>query len=147
MSEFLVTTLGRSGESRRRRRRIRHSQSDALLRVLGVTDHLVGFPLDAAIFRLLLLLLLMTDGGRTLLLLLVLLLIVQRRRALRRCLRLLLIHALVLLQGRLIRRPRGPLVSVVTEFSWLLIALLIDDMLSQSEAQGARITVQPEGLL
>lgn len=121
------------------------NRTRSLLRVLGVTDHLVGFPLDAAIFRLLLLLL-MTDGGRTLLLLLLVLLIVQRRRALRHHLRLL-IHALVLLQGRLIRRPRGPLVSVVTEFSWLLIALLVDDMLSQSEAQGARVSrVQPEGL-
>lgn len=86
----------------------------------------------------------MTDGRRTLLLLL-LLLIVQRRRALCRRLRLL-IHALVLLQGHLIRRPRGPLVSVVTEFSGLLIALLIDDMLSQSEAQGTRITVEPKSL-
>lgn len=89
----------------------------------------------------------MTDGRRTLLLLLLLLLIVQRRRALRRRLRLLLVHALVLLQGHLFRRPRGPLVSVVTEFSGLLIALLIDDVLGQSEAQGARITVEPEGLL
>lgn len=87
----------------------------------------------------------MTDGRRTLLLLLLLLLIVQRRRALCR-LRLLLIHALVLLQDHLIRRPRGPLVSVVTEFSGLLIALLIDDMLSQSEAQGTRITVEPKSL-
>lgn len=87
----------------------------------------------------------MTDGRRALLLLL--LLIEQRRRALRRRLRLL-VHALVLLQGRLIRRPRGPLVSVVTEFSWLLIALLVDDMLSQSETQGARVAaVEPEGLL
>ena len=90
----------------------------------------------------------MTDGRRALLLLLLLLLlIVQRCRALRRRLRLLLIHALVLLQGHLIRRPRGPLVSVVTEFSGLLIALLIDDVLSQSEAQGARIAVEPQGLL
>lgn len=87
----------------------------------------------------------MTDGRRALLLLL--LLIVQRRRTLRRRLRLL-IHALVLLQGRLIRRPRGPLVSVVTEFSWLLIALLVDDVLSQSETQGARVAaMKPEGLL
>lgn len=86
----------------------------------------------------------MTDGRRALLLLL---LIVQRRRTLRRRLRLL-IHALVLLQGRLIRRPRGPLVSVVTEFSWLLIALLVDDVLSQSETQGARVAaMKPEGLL
>lgn len=86
----------------------------------------------------------MTDGGRALLLLL---LIEQRRRALRRRLRLL-VHALALLQGRLIRRPRGPLVSVVTEFSWLLIALLVDDVLSQSETQGAWVaTVKPEGLL
>lgn len=96
---------------------------------------------------LLLLLLVMTDGRRALLLLL-LLLVVQRRRALRRRLRLLLVHALVLLQGRLIRRPRGPLVSVVTEFSWLLITLLVDDVLSQSETQGARVAaVKPEGLL
>lgn len=86
----------------------------------------------------------MTDGRRALLLLL---LLEQRRRALRRRLRLL-VHALALLQGRLIRRPRGPLVSVVTEFSWLLIALLIDDMLSQSETQGARVAaMKPEGLL
>lgn len=96
---------------------------------------------------LLLLLLVMTDGRRALLLLLLLLLVVQRRRALRRRLRLL-VHALVLLQGRLIRRPRGPLVSVVTEFSWLLITLLVDDVLSQSETQGARVAaVKPEGLL
>lgn len=83
----------------------------------------------------------MTDGRLTLLLLL----IVQRRRALRRRLRLL-VYALVLLQGCLIRRPRGPLVSVVAELSWLLVALLIDDML-KSEAQGARIAMEPECLL
>lgn len=120
-----------------------------LLRVLGITDHFVGFPLDATILRLLRLLLrlLMTDGRRTLLLLLLLrlLLIVQRGRTLRRRLRRLLVHALAR-QARLIRRPRGPLVSVVTELSWLLIALLVDDVL-ESEAQGARIAVQPEGLL
>lgn len=122
----------------------------ALLRVLGITDHFVGFPLDATVLRLLRLLLrlLMTDGRRTLLLLLLLLrllLIVQRGRTLRRRLRRLLAHALAR-QARLIRRPRGPLVSVVTELSWLLIALLVDDVL-ESEAQGARIAVQPEGLL
>jgi len=134
----------------------------SLLHVLGVTDHLVGFPLDATVLGLLLLLLLlllrrllllllllmMTDDRRRILLLLLLLLrIVQRRRTLRRRLRLLLAQPLALLQDRLIRRPRGPLVSVVTEFSGLLVALLIDDVLSQCEAQGARITVQPQGLL
>jgi hypothetical protein len=114
----------------------------SLLRAFGITDHLIGFPLDATVLRLLRLLLrllLVTDGRRALLLLL---LIVQRGRALRRR---LLVHALAG-QARLIRRPRGPLVSVVTELSWLLIALLIDHVL-ESKAQGARVGVQPECLL
>lgn len=159
MSEILVTALGRSGDHAgnedddddndgRLSSSIDRVCVITLLRVLGITDHFVGFPLDATILRLLRLLLrlLMTDGRRTLLLLLLrLLLIVQRGRTLRRRLRRLLVHALAR-QARLIRRPRGPLVSVVTELSWLLIALLVDDVL-ESEAQGARIAVQPEGLL
>ena len=87
----------------------------------------------------LLLLLLKTDARRTLLLL-----VVESYRTFN-ALKRLLIESLNLLQARLIRRPRGPLVSVVTEFSWLLIVLLIDDVL-ESETQGSRITVKPQGL-
>ena len=146
-----------------------------LLHVVRVTDHIVGLPLDATIFRMMLLLLLLlllvmllllmlmlmlmlmlllllllllllmmvvkTDAGRALLLLL---LLVERQLTLDP-LKGLLIQSFDLLQARLIRRPRGPLVSVVTEFSWLLIVLLVDHVL-ESETQGPRITVKPQGL-
>lgn len=96
---------------------------------------------------LLLLLLMVTDTRRALLLM-----IVHRCQAFSRLLLLMLlrllmlIHTLDLLQSRLFLRPRGPLVSVVTELSWLLIVLLVDHVL-EGKAQGARITVKPQGLL
>lgn len=55
---------------------------------------------------------------------------------------LVLVHTLDLLQSRLLLRPRGPLVSVVTELSWLLIVLLIDHLLD-GKTQGAWVTVKP----
>lgn len=106
---------------------------------------LVLLMLMLMLLLLLLLLLMMvmkTDGGRTLLLLL----LVERQLTVNPLKRLLIhIQSLHLLQARLVRRPRGPLVSVVTEFSWLLIVLLIDHVL-ESETQGPRITVKPQGL-
>lgn len=59
---------------------------------------------------------------------------------------LLLVHTFDLLQSRLLLRPRGPLVSVVTELSWLLVVLLVDHLLD-GKAQGAWVTVKPQGLL
>lgn len=117
-----------------------------LLLLLLMMLLLLMLVLMLMLMLLLLLLLLMmvmkTDGGRTLLLLL----LVERQLTVNPLKRLLIhIQSLHLLQARLVRRPRGPLVSVVTEFSWLLIVLLIDHVL-ESETQGPRITVKPQGL-
>lgn len=117
-----------------------------LLLLLLMMLLLLMLVLMLMLMLLLLLLLLMmvmkTDGGRTLLLLL----LVERQLTINPLKRLLIhIQSLHLLQARLVRRPRGPLVSVVTEFSWLLIVLLIDHVL-ESETQGPRITVKPQGL-
>lgn len=102
---------------------------------------LVLLMLMLLLLLLLLMMMVKTDAGRALLLLLV-----ERQLPLDNPLEGLLIQPLdLLLQARLIRRPRGPLVSVVTEFSWLLIVLLIDHVL-EGETQGPRITVKPQGL-
>lgn len=141
-----------------------------ILRVLDyVAAHVVGLPLDAtlivvdlrnrqlhdSLLRLLRLLLLRLLLLRLLLLLLLLLLVTQGHLLLVLLLLLLLLLQLLSLQsihrvqggGRCtFLRPRGPLVSVVTEFSWLLIVLLVDNVL-EGEAQGTRVPVKPQGVL
>lgn len=136
-----------------------------ILRVLDhVAAHLVGFPLDATLIvvdlrnrqlhvslglllllllwlRLWLLLLLLVTQGHLLLLVLLLLLLLL--------LQLLSLQSVHRVQGGgrcTFLRPRGPLVSVVTEFSWLLVVLLVDNVL-EGEAQGTRVPVKPQGVL
>ena len=119
----------------------------AILRILDdVAAHFVGFPLYPTLivvdlryrqFHGAVLVMVVAHGHLLLLLLLLLLqLLVVSLQS---------VHRIERGTG-IVLRPRGPLVSVVPKLSWLLIVLLVDNVL-EGEAQGAWITVKPQGVL